>query len=118
MRSATENQRDISMGLKNGFMHLESSLDIIYLMRNLWRVSLDRIRETEAKATQVPSSSMGSATTALGTTWKRQATSPPMEERIDKHPKECYLISGCVNWEATARLSPWRRFSPSPSQTA
>lgn len=36
MRRAKEKQKSITMGVKNGLMHLESSLNVIHSMRKLW----------------------------------------------------------------------------------
>lgn len=84
-------------------MHLESSLNVIDSVRNLWRVYLNSIRDTETKATQVPLPSVPAATEPR-TTRKRPAISPPMKERIEKYPNECSLFISIVDREGYAKI--------------
>lgn len=59
-------------------------------------VSLTRIIESAAKATQVPLPSMVPAPTAPGNAGKRSATRSHIEVRIEKHPK-IYIFSTNVD---------------------
>lgn len=77
MRRAKGKQRDISTVVKNGLMHLEVSLDAIDSMHNMILLFLDRVRETEAKATHAPSPSIATVPTTSVTTRKSHVTSPP-----------------------------------------
>lgn len=90
MKAAAARQSNMSTVVKNGLVTLEASVGVIESMQKLWSISAKRLRESASKATQAPSPPMAplSYATVTESGAKRQATSPPLDNREEKRQRE------------------------------
>ena len=82
MSSVTERQKNMSLSIKNGIVHLGASVDVLDSMLGLWKASLRRLTLTEEKQRQTPLPPTESATPGGGN--KRPAHSPPDAQQMEK----------------------------------